>query len=119
MATVNSELVINWMKQHYGEEHSKQEIATALGISVPAVTATMNFLIKNDYAVTSRVETIVESEATETRKAKTKDVKYHMLTEAGLAYDPVAAAAEKLAKKEAEKAEKAAARAAAKAAQNA
>ena len=54
--------------------------------------------------------------ATETRKAKTKTVKYHTLTEAGLAYDPVAVeaakAAEKQAKKEAKAAEKAAAKAA-------
>jgi len=43
-------------------------------------------------------------------------VLYHTLTEKGLAYDPVAEAAEKLAAKEAEKARKAAERAAAKAA---
>lgn len=112
MASVNSELVINYMKQHYGEEMSKQQIAEALGISVPAVTGTMNSLIKKEYATTTREETIELEPATETRKAKTKVVKYHTLTEAGLAYDPVAEAAQKLAEKEAAKAARAAEKAA-------
>ena len=116
MATVNSELVLNYMKKHYGEELSKQDIAQALGINVSAVIGSMNSFIKKGYATTTREETVELEPATETRKAKTKVVKYHTLTEAGLAYDPVAEAAELLAKKEAEKAEKAAARAAAKAA---
>jgi hypothetical protein len=57
----------------------------------------------------------VVTPATETRKAQVKNVLYHTLTEAGLAYDPVAEAAEKAAAKEAEKARKAAEKAAAKA----
>lgn len=115
MASVNSELVLNYMKQHYGEELSKQDMATALGISIPAVTGTVNALIKKGYAVTTREETIEDEPATETRKAKTHVVKYHTLTESGLAYDPVAEAEERAAAKEAEKARKAAERAAAKA----
>lgn len=115
MASVNAELVINYMKQHFGEEKSKQEIAEALGISVPAVTGSMNSLIKKGYATTTREETVELEPATETRKAKTKVIKYHTLTEAGLTYDPVAEEAAKQAAKEAAKAEKAAAKAAAKA----
>ena len=115
MPSVNSELVLNWMKQHYGEEHSKQEIAAALGISVPAVTGTINSLVKKGYVETTRVETVVDAEATETRKAKTHDVKYHKLTASGLEYDPVAEEQAKLAAKQAEKDRKAAERAAAKA----
>ena len=52
MASVNSELVLNYMKQHYGEKMTKQEIADALGISLPSVTGTMNSLIKKGYAIT-------------------------------------------------------------------
>lgn len=115
MASVNSELVLNYLKNHFGEEFSKQQIAESLGISVPAVTGTMNSLIKKGYATTTREETIELEPATETRKAKTHTVKYHSLTEAGLSYDPVAEEAAKQAAKEAAKAEKAAARAAAKA----
>ena len=114
--TQNSELVLNLLKKNYGKEMSKQEIADALGISIPAVTGSINGLTKKGHVVVSREETIELEPATETRKAKTKVVKYHTLTESGLAYDPVAEAAELLAKKEAEKAERAAARAAAKAA---
>ena len=97
--SINAELVLNFLKNNYGKEFSKQEIATALGISLPAVTGTMNALIKKSYATTTREETVVDAEATETRKAKTHVVKYHTLTEAGLAYDPVAEEAEKRAAK--------------------
>lgn len=114
--TVNSELVLNTLKQNYGKEFSKQELAEKLGIPVPAVTGTMNALTKKGYARVSREETVELEPATETRKAKTRVIKYHTLTEAGLAYDPVAEAAEKEAAKEAAKAARAAERAAAKAA---
>lgn len=115
MATINAQMVLNYMKQHYGEEMSKQQIAEALGLSVPAVTGTMNSLIKKEYAITTREETVEDAPATETRKAKTHVVKYHTLTEAGLAYDPVAEEEAKAAAKAAEKERKAAERAAAKA----
>ena len=110
--TVNSELVLNYLKQNYGKEFSKQEIAAALGISVPAVTGTVNALTKRGFCVVTREETVEDAPATETRKAKTHVVKYHTLTEDGLAYDPVAEAEEKAAAKEAEKTRKAAERAA-------
>ena len=114
--TQNSELVLNMLKKNYGKEFSKQEIADTLNISVPAVTGSLNGLIKKGYATTTRTEEVVVTPATETRKAQVKNVLYHTLTEAGLSYDPVAEEAEKLAAKEAEKARKAAERAAKKAA---
>lgn len=114
--TQNSELVLNFLKRNYGKEFSKQEIADALGISVPSVTGSINGLIKKEYAITTRVDEKIEAEATETRKAKIKNIPYHTLTEAGLAYDPVAEEEAKQAAKAAEKERKAAERAAAKAA---
>lgn len=117
--TQNSELVLNYLKKNYGKEFSKQELATELGISLPAVVGSMNALIKKGYAEVTRTETIEDSPATETRKAKTHDVLYHTLTEAGLTYDPVAEEAEKAAAKQAEKERKAAERAAKKAAKEA
>lgn len=117
--TINSERVLNFMKENYGKEFSKQEIADALGISLSAVIGSINPLEKKGYSKISREETVTLEEATETRKAKTKVVKYHTLTEAGLTYDPVAEEAEKAAAKQAEKEAKAAARAAAKAAKEA
>ena len=115
--TVNSEKVLNFLKEHYGSEFSKDEIAKALGISLSAVIGSINPLEKKKYSKITREETIELEPATETRKAKV--VKYHTLTEAGLAYDPVAEEAEKPAKKQAEKERKAAERAAAKAAKEA
>ena len=114
--TANSELVLNLLKKNYGKEMSKQEIADTLGISVPAVTGSINGLSKKGHVVVSREETIELEPATETRKAKTKTIKYHTLTESGLAYDPVAEEEAKQAAKAAEKERKAAERAAAKAA---
>jgi len=117
--TENSERVLNFLKEHYGNEYSKKEIADELGISLSAVIGSINPLEKKGYTTTSREEVVELEPATETRKAKTKTVKYHTLTEAGLGYDPVAEAAEKAAQKQAEKERKAAEKAAAKAAKEA
>lgn len=115
MITQNSELVLNYLKKNFGKEFTKQEIAEALGISLPAVTGSINGLVKKSY-VTERMEEKVVEEATDTRKEKVKTIRYETLTEAGLAYDPVAEEAERQAAKEAEKARKAAEREAARAA---
>ena len=117
--TINSEKVLNFLKDNYGKEFSKQEIADALGISLSAVIGSINPLEKKGYSKIVREEVVELEAATETRKAKTKTVKYHTLTEEGLAYDPVAEEAEKAAAKQAEKERKAAERAAAKAAKEA
>ncbi len=114
--TANSELVLNFLKKNYGKEFTKKEISEAVGVSVPAVTGSLNGLIKKGYAETTRTEEVVVSEATETRKAQVKNVLYHRLTEAGLTYDPVAEEAAAKEAKEAAKAARAAERAAAKAA---
>ena len=117
--TINSERVLNFLKDNYGKEFSKQEIADELGISLSAVIGSINPLEKKGYSKVTREEVVTLEEATETRKAKTKTVKYHTLTEEGLAYDPIKEEAEKAAAKQAEKEAKAAARAAAKAAKEA
>ena len=117
--TVNSERVLNFLKEHYGQEYSKNEIKDALGISLSAVIGSINPLEKNGYTRITREEVVELEPATETRKAKTKVVKYHTLTEKGLAYDPVAEEAAKAAEKQAKKEAKAAERAAAKAAKEA
>lgn len=117
--TINSERVLNFLKEHYGNEYSKKEIADALGISLSSVIGSINPLEKKGYTQTTREEVIELEPATETRKAKTKTVKYHTLTEAGLAYDPVAEEAAKAAEKQAEKERKAAEKAAKKAAKEA
>lgn len=114
--TINSERVLNFLKEHYGNEYTKKEIADALGISLSAVIGSINPLEKKGYTTTTHTDVVELEPATETRKAKTKEVKYHTLTEAGLAYDPVAEEAAKAAAKAEEKARKAAEKEAAKAA---
>lgn len=110
--TINSQAVLNYLKQNYGKEFNKQEISDALHISLPSVTGSINGLVKRGFVATPREETVELEPATETKKAKVKVVKYHTLTEEGLAFDPIAEEAEKLAEKEAAKAAKAAAKAA-------
>lgn len=112
--SVNSEKILNYMKEHYGQEMTKQQIAEALGLSVPTVTGTINSLVKNERC-TKREETYVAEEATETRKEKIGKRVWHTLTEAGLAFDPVAEDEAREAEKARIKAEKAAAKAAAQA----
>lgn len=117
--SINAERVLNFLKEHYGNEYSKKEIADALGISLSAVIGSINPLEKKGYTKITRTEVVELEPATETRKAKTKEVKYHTLTEAGLTYDPIAEEQAKLAEKQAEKERKAAEKAAAKAAKEA
>lgn len=109
--TTNALTIFNFMKSHPGEEFTKQDIAAQLSVSVQAVTGTTNSLIKKGYAVER--EDAVEIEG------KAKVVKYVMLTDAGLEYDPEAEEAAAKEAKEREKAEKARAREEAKAAKKA
>ena len=114
--TQNSERVLNFLKEHYGQEYSKNEIKDALGISLSSVIGSINPLEKNGYTKITREEVVELEPATETRKAKTKTVKYHTLTEKGLEYDPVAEEQAKAEAKRLERERKAAEKAAAKAA---
>lgn len=83
--TTNSLNVFEFLKSHPGEEMTKQTIAAELCLSVPAVTGSINAMIKKGLA-TDRTEEVVIEEG-----KKPKTVHYHMLTDEGLAYDPVAA----------------------------
>ena len=87
--TIGSEKVLAFLKQNFGTEFTKAEIAEALGVSVPTVTGAINGLVKKELVDTRSEEVEVEP-ATETRKAKIREVKHHTLNEAGLAFDPVA-----------------------------
>jgi len=73
------------MKQNFGTEMTKQEIAAALGVSVSAVVGTTNSLIKKGFA-TERQETTLDE------KNKEKVIKYVVLTDEGNEFDPDAEA---------------------------
>lgn len=109
--TDNSKKVLAFLKNNFGKEFSKQEIAKELGVKLSAVTGSINSLVTKGYAETTRTETIVDREATETRKEQSHTVMYHTLTEKGLNYDPVKEEEELARKKEEAKAAKAAAKA--------
>lgn len=102
MATTNSELILNFFKMNFGKEFTKQEVAAQLGVSLAAVTGTVNGLVKKGY-ITERIEEVEVEPATADKAEKTKKIRHETLTEAGLTYDPAAEKAAKDAAKAATK----------------
>lgn len=80
--TENSIRVFNYLKEHYGEELTAQNIAADLDISIAAVTGSVNGLVKKERAMRSEATTEVDG--------KEVTVKYISLTDAGLDFDPTA-----------------------------
>jgi DNA-binding MarR family transcriptional regulator len=79
--TENSRKVFDFLKDNYGEKLVHSQIAEALGVSSPAVTGSVNGLVKKGYAIRNE-ETVMD----ENGKATT--IKYISLTEEGFAFDP-------------------------------
>lgn len=92
MATLNSKIVLEYLKQHFGQELSKQQIAEGANVSVSAVGLIMKSHIDNARA-TVRIEE--HEEVDDKGKTKTKKYYYYTLTEEGLAFDIEAYEAEK------------------------
>ena len=44
MASINAEKTLNFLKEHYGTEYSKQELADALNIPLSSVIGAINSL---------------------------------------------------------------------------
>lgn len=102
--TENSKNVFHFLHDNHDIRLTANEIAEKLGITVSAVTGSVNGLVRKGYAV--RTEENVEVEG------KKSVVKYIALTDEGMAFDPEKAEAEEAERKAAEKAAKAAAKAA-------
>lgn len=107
--TDNAKLVLGFLKAHYGEQFTKQDIQAQLGFEkLATVTGTVTNLIKKGRAA--------EVLSTVNVDGKDKEIKYVTLTADGLKYDPdveeEAAKVAKAAEAEAKKAAKAAAKAA-------
>lgn len=79
--TDNSRKVFEFLKEHYGDNLTCQNIAAELGITVPAVTGSVNGLVKKGYAVRNE-EVMTDEDGKETK------VKYISLTEDGMIFDP-------------------------------
>lgn len=98
--TDNSKRVLAFLKENYGTRMTGHEIADELDVKINVVTGSVNGLCKKGYAV--RTEETVKGP-----DGKDVVMKYISLTEAGMAYDPIAeeeAAAAEKARKAAEKA---------------
>ncbi len=106
--TENSLTILNYLKGHYGKEFNKYELVEALKVSLPSVNGSITALVKKGCVEKTRSEIVEDAPATETRKAKTRTVNYYILTEKGLAYDPIAEEEARAAEKAAAKAAKAA-----------
>ena len=83
--TENSRKVFDYLRAHYGEKVTAQDIAAALGMSLSAVTGSVNGLASTKkhpaYAIRTEAEIPAED-------GKTAKVKYVSLTEEGMAFDP-------------------------------
>lgn len=79
--TPNARRILNYLKENFGSEMTKQDIAASLGVSVSAVTGTTNSLIKKGYATERHEDGLDE-------KGKPKVIKYVTLTEEGNDFDP-------------------------------
>lgn len=109
--TENSKKIFDFLKENYGTSFTKEDLATALGVSIPTITGSVNGLVKKGYAV--RTEEVIPSGQ---EGGKDTVLKHIELTEAGLSYDPEAEEAARLAAKEAARAAREAAKEAARAA---
>ena len=79
--TENSRKVFDFLKEHAGVQVTAREIAKELGITINAVTGSVNGLVKKKYAVREEV-------SSQSAEGKAVVTKYISLTEAGLAFDP-------------------------------
>lgn len=79
--TDNSRKVFEFLKENHGIKMTGQEVAQKLGVTINAVTGSVNGLVKKKYA--ERIEEVQKDE-----NGKDTVVKYITLTEAGMAFDP-------------------------------
>lgn len=77
----SSRKVFDFLKANYGSDVTGNDIATALGVTVPVVTGSVNGLVKKGLAV--RNEVVLQG-----ADGKETKVKYIALTEDGLNFDP-------------------------------
>ena len=86
--TDTAKLVFSYLRENYGKDISAQAMAKDLGISINAVTGSVNGLCRDTkhpaYAVRKEVEVAGED-------GKTSTIKYISLTDEGLAFNPDAA----------------------------
>lgn len=83
----NSKLILNYLKEVNGQNVTADDVAEALGLGKRSVVGSFNSFVKKGLG--ARVEAEIELE-----DSTHKQVKYLVLTAAGLAFDPDAPEAE-------------------------
>lgn len=86
--TDNSRKVFDFLKENDGKEFTAQDIAAALGVSVAAVTGSVNGLVRKGRAIR-------REETKTTAEGKATIVKYISLTDEGKNFDPDAVVEDK------------------------
>lgn len=86
----SSRKVFDFLKANYGSEVTGNDIANALGVTIPVVTGSVNGLVKKGLAMRNEV-VMLGADGKDTK------VKYIALTEEGLTFDPDAEEAAKAA----------------------
>lgn len=81
--TENSLKVQQYLKDNFGTKLTNSDIVTALGISSPAVVATINNLVRKGHAIRENIDSTGAD-------GKVVTTKYISLTESGRAFDPLA-----------------------------
>lgn len=82
--TENSQRVLNFLKQHPGEEFSYQDLVEELDIVMAGIVGSMNSFKSKGY-VTERVETFAPIR----KYDKPYTIKWFQITEAGVKFDPI------------------------------
>lgn len=79
--TENSRKIYGYLKDNHGKKLTANEIKDALGVTISAVTGSVNGLVKKGFAVREEVSVAGAD-------GKPSVIKYIALTDAGLDFDP-------------------------------
>lgn len=83
--TVNHEIILNYLRKHYGEEVTKAQIVEDTGVPMASVTRAVIDWKNKGYLLDRPEETII---TLQTGKEKPKTIHHVQLTETGLSWTP-------------------------------
>ncbi len=83
--TVNHEIILNYLRKHYGEEVTKAQIVEDTGVPMASVTRAVIDWKNKGYLLDRPEETVI---TLQTGKEKPKTIHHVQLTEAGLSWTP-------------------------------
>ena len=83
--TVNHEIILNYLRKHYGEEVTKAQIVEDTGVPMSSVTRAVIDWRDKGYLLDRPEETIV---ILQNGKEKPKTIHHVQLNEAGLSWTP-------------------------------